>query len=140
MHLPDVIMDTGNRKGEQTMSKKEWKESGTELGHAFKTFGKTFLRSVDTTADKISDFAEDAVSSDPNRDVVQPQPNSTVYSDGSWKKVGKELGTGFLGIGKTMLHTVGLETVSEGEKRANADQASQDPGNGQVPPQNGSGE
>ncbi len=140
MHLPDVIMDTGNRKGEQAMSKKEWKESGTELGHAFKTFGKTFLRSVDTTADKISDFAEDAVSSDPNRDVVQPQPNSTVYSDGSWKKVGKELGSGFLGIGKTMLHTVGLETVSEGEKRANADQASQDPGNGQVPPQNGSGE
>jgi hypothetical protein len=133
-------MDTGNRKGEQAMSKKEWKESGTELGHAFKTFGKTFLRSVDTTADKISDFAEDAVSSDPNRDVVQPQPNSTVYSDGSWKKVGKELGSGFLGIGKTMLHTVGLETVSEGEKRANADHASQDPGNGQVPPQNGSGE
>ena len=122
------------------MSKQEWKESGTELGHAFKTFGKTFLRSVDTTTDKISDFAEDLASTDPNKDVVQPQPNSTVYSDGSWKKVGKELGSGFLGIGKTMLHTVGLETVGEGEQRNNAGQATQDPGSGQVPPQNGSAE
>lgn len=95
------------------MSKQEWKESGTELGHAFKTFGKTFLRSVDTTTEKLSDMAEDAVNEDPNRDVVQPQPNSTVYSDGSWKKVGKELGSGFLGIGKTMLHTVGIDTEDE---------------------------
>ena len=95
------------------MSKQEWKESGTELGHAFKTFGKTFLRSVDTTTEKLSDMAEDAVNEDPNKDVVQPQPNSTVYSDGSWKKVGKELGSGFLGIGKTMLHTVGIDTEDE---------------------------
>ena len=35
------------------------------------------------------------------------------YSDGSWKKVGKELGSGFAGIGKTMLHTVG---IGEGNK------------------------
>ena len=95
------------------MSKQEWKESGTELGHAFKTFGKTFLRSVDTTTEKLSDIADDAVNQDPNKDVVQPQPNSTVYSDGSWKKVGKELGAGFAGIGKTMLHTVGIDTEDE---------------------------
>lgn len=95
------------------MSKQEWKESGTELGHAFKTFGKTFLRSVDTTTEKLSEMADDAVNQDPNKDVVQPQPNSTVYSDGSWKKVGKELGAGFMGIGKTMLHTVGIDTEDE---------------------------
>ena len=101
------------------MSKQEWKESGTELGHAFKTFGKTFLRSVDTTTEKLSDMAEDAVNEDPNRDVVQPQPNSTVYSDGSWKKVGKELGSGFLGIGKSMLHTVGIDTEDEQQPSEN---------------------
>ncbi len=91
------------------MSKKEWKESGTELGHAFKTFGKTFLRSVDTTTDKVAEWANEP-SPEENQAKVVPEPNSTVYSDGSWKKVGKELGHGFLGVGKTMLHTVGVGT------------------------------
>ena len=91
------------------MSKKEWKESGTELGHAFKTFGKTFLRSVDTTTDKVVEWANEPSPQD-NQAKVVPEPNSTVYSDGSWKKVGKELGNGFLGVGKTMLHTVGVGT------------------------------
>ncbi|MBR4169534.1 MAG: hypothetical protein IKR47_07395 [Lachnospiraceae bacterium] len=91
------------------MSKKEWKESGTELGHAFKTFGKTFLRSVDTTTDKVVEWANEPSPQD-NQAKVVPEPNSTVYSDGSWKKVGKELGNGFLGVGKTMLHTVGIGT------------------------------
>ncbi len=103
------------------MSKQEWKESGTELGHAFKTFGKTFLRSVDTTTEKLTDLAEDAISQDPNRDVVQPQPNSTVYSDGSWKQVGRELGSGFLGVGKSLLHTVGID--DEGESSIGDDAA-----------------
>ncbi len=91
------------------MSKEEWKESGTELGHAFKTFGKTFVRSAETTTDKVVDWADDVTKKDKSDDIVQPQPNSTVYSDGSWKKVGKELGEGFAGIGKTLLHTVGID-------------------------------
>lgn len=96
------------------MSKQEWKESGTELGHAFKTFGKTFLRSVDTTTEKLTDLAEDAINPDQMKDVVQPQPNSTVYSDGSWKQVGRELGAGFLGVGKSLLHTVGINEEESG--------------------------
>ena len=99
------------------MSKEEWKESGKELGHAFKTFGKTFIRSAETTTDKVVDWADDVTGND-NKDIVQPQPNSTVYSDGSWKKVGKELGSGFAGIGKTMLHTVG---IGEGNKPEDKD-------------------
>ena len=104
------------------MSKQEWKESGTELGHAFKTFGKTFIRSAETTTDKVVDWAEEATGKNNEKDVIQPQPNSTVYSDGSWKKVGRELGEGFAGIGKTMLHTVGIgkeETKTTGDTAEN---------------------
>ena len=84
------------------MSKQEWKESGTELGHAFKDFGKTFVRSAQRTTDKVADF----VDGDDNDANTVEEPNSSVYSDGSWKRVGKELGHGAIGIGKTMLHTM----------------------------------
>lgn len=87
------------------MSKQEWKESGTDLGHAFQTFGKTFVRSAKTTGDKITDWAEDK--------KPEEQPESTVYSDGSWKKTGKELGGAFAGMGKTLLHTVGIGNGNE---------------------------
>lgn len=43
-------------------------------------------------------------------DDSEPEPNSTVYSDGSWRQTGKELGAGFAGIAKSMLHTVGIGT------------------------------
>ncbi len=97
------------------MSKKEWKESGTELGHAFKNFGKTFVRSAQTTTDKVVDWADGATKDE--KDInVEEEPQSTVYSDGSWKEVGKGLGQGFAGIGKTMLHTVGIGKEGEGAK------------------------
>lgn len=83
------------------MSKQEWKNSGTELGHAFKSFGKTFVRSAKTTGEKIADWADD-------KPAEEQQPESTVYSDGSWKQTGKELGNAFVGVGKTLLHTVGI--------------------------------
>ena len=67
------------------------------------------MRSVDTTTDKVVEWASEPSPQD-NQAKVVPEPNSTVYSDGSWKKVGKELGNGFLGVGKTMLHTVGVGT------------------------------
>lgn len=97
------------------MSKEEWKESGTELGHAWKTFGKTFVRSAETTTDKVVTWADNKTS-DGEKEIVQPQPNSTVYSDGSWKETGKQLGGAFAGIGKTMLHTVGIGEGNKSEK------------------------
>ncbi len=90
------------------MSKEEWKESGTELGHAFKTFGKTFVRSAETTTDRVVEWADDITKKEKDEGEFQAQPNSSVYSDGSWKQVGRELGNGFAGIGKSLLHTVGI--------------------------------
>ena len=45
--------------------------------------------------------------------VSEEQPESTVSSDGSWKKTGKELGGAFAGMGKTLLHTVGIGNGNE---------------------------
>lgn len=97
------------------MSKEEWKESGAEMGHAWTTFGKTFIRSAKTTTGKVTDWAEDKP-----KDSSE-QPESTVYSDGSWKQTGKELGGAFAGMGKTLLHSVGLSTSSEANANTNAE-------------------
>ena len=97
------------------MSKQEWKESGTELGHAFKDFGKTFVKSAQTTTDKVVNKVDGATKDEKDLDVEEA-PQSTVYSDGSWKRVGKGIGQGFAGIGKTMLHTVGIGKEGDGAK------------------------
>lgn len=81
------------------MSKQEWKEAGTSLGHAFTSFGKTFVRSAQTTTKNVVDWAEDK--------PQDPKPeNSSVYSDGSWRNTGKELGGAFMDAGKALLHTM----------------------------------
>ena len=41
------------------MAKDDLKEAGTGIGHAFKTFGKTFVRSAKTTANKVEGWAND---------------------------------------------------------------------------------
>ncbi len=81
------------------MSNEDIKNSGVEIGHAFKTFGKTFIRSAKTTADKVVDWAED-------KPKEEQAPNSSVYSDGSWRKTGKELGSAFKGMGQSIVKTV----------------------------------
>ena len=42
------------------MSKAEWKQTGTELGHAFKGLGKPLVRTIKTGTDKAMDWAEEA--------------------------------------------------------------------------------
>lgn len=79
------------------MAKEDIKKAGTEVGHAFKTFGKTFLRSAKTTAEKVDNWAE-------NKEPEE-NPDSTVYSDGSWKKTGKEIGNAFKGLGSSIIGT-----------------------------------
>lgn len=95
------------------MSKEEWKESGKEMGHAWTTFGKTFVRSAKTTGGKVAEWADDQKVDTEN----PPDPNSSVYADGSWKTVGKELGGAFAGVGKSLLHTVGINSESDEEKK-----------------------
>ncbi len=89
------------------MSKEEWKESGKKLGKAWANFGKTFIRSAETTGEKVSEWAD---GQEPN--ATNAEPNSTVYSDGSWKQVGKDLGGAFAGVGKSLLHTMGIADSS----------------------------
>lgn len=114
------------------MSKEEWKESGAEMGRAWTSFGKTFVKSAKVTTDKVSDWADDK-KADPNA-----QPTSNVYNDGSWRQTGKELGGAFAGMGKALLHTVGFgndkekapenaeENVTEAVDKENADETKAD--------------
>lgn len=100
------------------MSKQEWKNTGTDLGHAFKTFGKTFVRSAQTTGNKVADWAD-------GKPADAAQPESTVYSDGSWRQTGKELGGALAGVGKTLLHTVGFgESEQAATETSNTQSAS----------------
>ncbi len=81
------------------MSKEDLKESGKDLGKAFKTLGKTFLRSVDRTAENLGVVEEDSIDENGN----------TVFSDGSWKETGKELGKSLAGMAKNVVKTVNEE-------------------------------
>lgn len=96
------------------MSKQEWKETGSSLGHAFETFGKTFVRSAKTTGKNVSDWAD-------GKEPQQQPENSSVYSDGSWRQTGKELGSAFLSVGKSIIHSIeeGADSVCEGDTQQN---------------------
>jgi len=83
------------------MSKEEWKQTGKELGHAFKSFGKNTLRSADRVADKVKEDATGAQALDENGNPIE----STVFSDGSWKETGRSMGTAFASLGKSLVHT-----------------------------------
>ena len=39
-------------------TKQDWKETGRDLGHAFKGLGKTLIRTAKTGVDKVSDWAD----------------------------------------------------------------------------------
>lgn len=80
------------------MADKDLKNAGVEIGHAFKQFGKTFLRSAKTTANNVEDFIDDK----PKQENAEP----TVYSDGSWRETGKGLGNAFKDFGKALVKEV----------------------------------
>lgn len=92
------------------MSKDEWKEAGTGLGHAWRDVGKTFVRSADRVVEKAKgDEPDNTVTNENGETVVEPNPegqNGTVFSDGSWRNSMKGLGKAFAGIGKSALNTV----------------------------------
>lgn len=70
-------------------TKDEMKSAGVGLGHAFRHFGKTFLRSVGRVTDKVTGRT--------------PEEES-VFQDGSWRNTGKELGSALLKTGKATLN------------------------------------
>ena len=80
------------------MADKDLKDASVDLGHAFKKFGKTFVRSAETTAKNIDDWANDR----PKEEYQE----STVYSDGSWKETGKEMGDAAKNFGKALIREI----------------------------------
>lgn len=82
----------------------EWKNTGKGLGQAFKGFGKNIARSVNTGLEN-----PDAVFGDEQ----DKNETSTVFNDGSWRETGKELGSAFLGLGKSILSSAktGLDAI-----------------------------
>ena len=105
--------------------KDNWTETGKGLGQAFAGLGKTLVRSAETTADKVVDWSEgekpEETLGEAPENAAASEKKATVYSDGSWRKTGKELGHAFAGLGKTLVKTAetGAEKVSdwaEGEK------------------------
>ena len=92
------------------MGKEDWKQTGKELGGAFTGLAKTFVRSAKRSVDKVEEWAE-------GNEQPKEQPESTVFSDGSWKETGKDLGNALKGLGQSLLNT-GVEAVENVEEWA----------------------
>ena len=113
--------------------KQGWKDAGKSLGSAFKNFGKTVAKSTKTIVDKADGDSKNQSEKKENPDVVDvkevdsetetieveaevadsPEKESNVFNDGSWKKVGKDIGKGFGGIGKMVGKTLSKPFRSE---------------------------
>ena len=106
-----------------------WKSAGKDLGHAFKNFGKTVLKSARTVVDKADDKCNkseekkdsdvvdvvDVKATETTNEASQEatevvdspkEKESTVFNDGSWREVGKGFGKGFGGMGKMIGKTL----------------------------------
>lgn len=55
-------------------TKQEWKETGKDLGHAFKGLGKTLVRTVKTGVDAATDWAADDSSNVKDDNIVVDVP------------------------------------------------------------------
>jgi len=90
--------------------KEDWKETGKELGKAFKSFGSTYVRSAETTADKVEKWVET-----PDGESMPKSEEPTVYSDGSWRETGKQVGSALKSLGKSLAKSAkeGIDMLDE---------------------------
>lgn len=98
------------------MAKEDWKNTGKELGGAFSGLAKTLIRSAKTTVDNVEEWAEDKKNDDVNNDnAAKETEEPNVFADGSWKKTGKDLGSAFKSLGKSIIGSAeeGAEALSE---------------------------
>ncbi len=100
------------------MGKEDWKKTGKELGGAFTGLAKTLVRSAKTTVDNVEEWAEDKKNDDENtaakvEQEKEEEPN--VFADGSWRKTGKDLGSAFKSLGKSILGSAeeGAEALAD---------------------------
>ena len=102
---------------EENNVKENWKETGNELGGAFKKFGKTFLKSARTVVDKADDKCNNQTDVKP-ADVEpkeEQKEESNVFNDGSWRETGKGLGHAFASLGKSIGNTFTGKRNDEGK-------------------------
>ena len=90
--------------------KEDWKETGKGLGDAFAGLGKNLLRSGKTGVDKAADWAEDK-----ENEAEEAGKESNVFNDGSWRETGKDLGSAFANLGKSLLKSArtGVDKATE---------------------------
>ena len=98
---------------EENNVKENWKETGNELGGAFKKFGKTFLKSARTVVDKADDKCNNETVVKPVEE--EPKEGSNVFNGGSWRETGKGLGHAFASLGKSIGNTFTGKRNDEGK-------------------------
>lgn len=59
-------------------TKQDWKETGRDLGHAFKGLGKTLIRTAKTGVDKVNDWADNK---DDKEDAVEKVESEVVTEE-----------------------------------------------------------
>ena len=85
-----------------TTGRQEWKETGEELGGAFKKLAKSLIRTGAEGAKAAEEWAEQ------DESAAQESKNSesTVFNDGSWRDTGKSLGRAFAGLGSSIMGSI----------------------------------
>lgn len=98
--------------GGSIMSKEEWKNTGKNLGDAFQGLAKTLIRSAKEGIDKAEDWAG------VNDENPEAEGNEgSVFSDGSWRETGKDLGHAFQDLGKSIIKS-GSEGIDKAQEWA----------------------
>ena len=87
--------------------REEWKNTGEELGGAFKNLAKSLIRTGKAGAEKVGDWADsqkdEYAGKYTEQSVEDGERPSTVFNDGTWRETGKGLGKAFAGLGSAIM-------------------------------------
>lgn len=99
--------------------KDDWKDTGKGLGQAFSGLGKSIVRTVKDGVDAVDDWAEsdkkEEAANAENAGHEAEEKESSVFNDGTWRKTGKNLGSAFADLGKTIVRSgkTGVDKATE---------------------------
>lgn len=83
--------------------RKEWKETGEELGGAFINLAKSLIKTGAEGVKKAEEWAEEDDNAGAKKETGE---ESTVFNDGTWRETGKSLGKAFASLGSTIMGSV----------------------------------
>lgn len=101
----------------------EWGTTGKELGGAFKSFGKSLVKSAKTGIDMLEKDDEDKERGGAGSEAVsgsEETKESNVFNDGTWRETGKSLGGAFASLGKSIYHSA-EEGINKADEAFNSD-------------------